>query len=73
MQTSRTALQPWIGGAIDAILREPEVLVITRLSRVTRWRMERAGQFPKKRRIGPHSVGWLKSEIVEWLASREAA
>jgi prophage regulatory protein len=58
---------------IDCFLRERELLAITRLSRSTRWRLEKAGQFPQARRIGPHSVGYLKSEIMQWLVSREVA
>ncbi|MDY7091575.1 MAG: AlpA family phage regulatory protein [Acidobacteriota bacterium] len=40
------------------------------ISRVTLWRWERAGMVPKKRKIGPNTVGWLESEILEWLESR---
>jgi len=40
-------------------------------SRVTVWRWEKAGYFPKRRAIGPSSVGWLESEVNGWLESRE--
>lgn len=33
-------------------------------------RMEKAGQFPTRRRIGPNRVGWLEAEIDQWLRSR---
>ena len=42
-------------------------------SRSTVWRWTQAGQFPKAKQIGPNSVGWLKSEIDEWVSSREVA
>lgn len=46
------------------------------LSNSTMLRLEAAGQFPKRVRIGAHSVAWLASEIhahIEALAAdREA-
>jgi prophage regulatory protein len=54
----------------DRILREREVRTMTGLSRTTRWRLERAGQFPRKRQLSPGAVGWLESEVVDWLAAK---
>lgn len=31
-------------------------------------RLEKAGQFPKRVRLGPNRVGWLDQEVQEWLA-----
>lgn len=53
-----------------SFLREPQLLSLTTLSRSTRWRMERQGQFPKKRRLSGRTVGWLSSEIEDWMKSR---
>jgi predicted DNA-binding transcriptional regulator AlpA len=39
------------------ILRTPEVLSITGLSRVTLWRKEREGTFPQRVRIGSQCRG----------------
>ena len=36
-------------------------------------RLEKAGQFPKRVQIGPGRVGWLQSEIDEWIAAKAAA
>ncbi|HLB43131.1 MAG TPA: AlpA family phage regulatory protein [Gammaproteobacteria bacterium] len=52
-------------------LREPQVSNITKLSKSTRWRLEKAGKFPKRRQLSANAVGWLASEIEEWIASRE--
>lgn len=41
------------------------------LSRSTIWRMERAGQFPKRRRLSVNKVAWWEPEIEEWLRSRD--
>jgi len=43
------------------------------LSDVTIWRMEKAGQFPKRRQISPGRVGWLASEVEAWIESRGLA
>ena len=52
------------------ILREKEVKLITGLSRVTRWRMEREDLFPQRIQLGKRSVGWRSEEIEAWLNSR---
>ena len=57
----------------DRILREPECKAVTGLSRSTRWRLEQEGKFPARRQISPSAMGWLESEISDWIASREAA
>ncbi len=57
----------------DRFLREPEVRRITGLSRTTRWRMERRGEFPRRRSISRNAVAWLASEIEVWVADRAAA
>lgn len=51
-------------------LREPQVFDITKLSKSTRWRLEKDGKFPKRRQLSPNAVGWLESEITAWLNSR---
>ena len=55
---------------IDCFLLDPEVGQITKLSKVTRWREEKAGRFPKRRQISPNRVAWLESEILAWMESR---
>ncbi len=51
------------------ILRERQVVERTGLSRSTLWRLERRGHFPARRRIAPGAVGWLESEIDDYLAA----
>jgi prophage regulatory protein len=55
------------------IIRKPELLSMIGLSDPTIFRMEKAGRFPKRLRLGGNSCGWLESEILEWLADRAAA
>ena len=40
-------------------------------SRVHIGRLERAGEFPRRVRVGLNRIAWLESEIDEWIASRE--
>ena len=55
----------------DGLLNEREVQGMTKLSRTTRWRMEKRGEFPKRRQLSPNRVGWKRSEILAWIAQRE--
>ena len=54
----------------DRFVREPECLKITGLSRTTRWRLEREGSFPKRRKLSENAVGWLESELRKWVESK---
>ena len=56
----------------DRILRANEVVCLTGLSRTTLWRLERSGDFPTRRRLSSFAVGWVLSEVLEWLESRQA-
>jgi prophage regulatory protein len=58
---------------IDGFIRERECAEVTGLSRTSRWRLERAGEFPKRRRLSSGAIGWLRSEIAAWVASRQTA
>lgn len=33
-------------------------------------RLEKAGKFPKRVQLGPCRVGWIESEVLEWLQAR---
>ena len=55
----------------NQMLRAPDVMARTGLSRVTIWRRVRAGTFPAPVELGVNSVGWPASEITAWIESRE--
>lgn len=55
---------------IDRTIREPECRQITGLCRTTRYLMEREGKFPARRKLGGRAVGWMLSEIQEWLQNQ---
>ena len=42
-------------------------------TRQTLWRWEKDGKFPKRRKLGKHSVGWPKAEIFAWDEARPVA
>ncbi len=54
------------------LIREREVLQRVGLSPSTIRRLEKAGQFPRRRECGANSVAWVNEEISEWIASRPA-
>jgi prophage regulatory protein len=58
---------------MDKIIREPELLKLVGLSRTTLWRREKAGDFPKRRQLSSRSVGWVLSEVLEWIEQRPLA
>ena len=58
---------------MEKIIRVCEVLDLVKFSRSTLWRLEQAGHFPKRRKIASRSVGWLQSEVLEWISSRPLA
>ena len=56
----------------DRILRADETTTFTGLSRSTIWRLERVGRFPARRRLSAAAVGWMQSELEQWLYDRQA-
>lgn len=61
------------------ILRMPAVMAKTGIARSTiyDWLNPKSGRydatFPKQRRLGQQSVGWLEAEIDQWLLARNVA
>ncbi len=52
------------------IMSDGDEKLVTGLSRVTRWRMEREGKYPKRVQISPGRVGRIGREIKAWIDSR---
>jgi len=52
------------------IIRRKELSKLTGLSATTLWRWEREGSFPARIRLSNFSVGWRRSDIETWLATR---
>lgn len=51
----------------DAILRLPEVERMSGIKRTAIYERIADGKFPKPVHLGVRSVGWLQSEIQEWI------
>jgi prophage regulatory protein len=53
----------------DRILKLPEVRLQVHLSQATIWRKVKAGTFPAPRQLTDRAVGWLQSEVQNYLQS----
>ena len=49
------------------IVRLEEVKSLTGLSRSTIYEMMKTKNFPQAAKLGKHSVGWIESEVHEWV------
>lgn len=56
---------------VQAIIRLPEVKGITGLSKSTIYAAAKRGEFPSPISLGARAVGWLASDIDQWIASRK--
>ncbi len=54
----------------DVILRLPAVKQRTGLSRSSIYLHIADGSFPAPISLGPRAVGWIESEIDEWIAEK---
>lgn len=54
----------------DRFISKTEVLRIAGFSAATLWREVKAGRFPKPISTSPNRVGFLESEIRQWVASK---
>ena len=55
------------------LIRKPALIDKIQLSDVSIYRLEKAGKFPKRLRLGANSVAWIESEIDEWIKKLAAA
>lgn len=52
------------------MLKRVDMLKMVGLGYSTVWRLERAGDFPARRRLSAGRVGWLQSEVQAWIDGR---
>ena len=52
------------------ILRRSEIETVIGLSRSSIYNMMAEGTFPKPMRLGRRAVGWLESDVTDWLSNR---
>ena len=61
-------------GVMDMrLLRIREVIDLTGLSRMSIYRFEKRGEFPRRRQVGRNSVRWVDEDILVWISSRPQA
>jgi len=53
------------------VIRAKDLSKLLSVSLPTLWRMEKRGDLPKRVNISERVVGWLKSDIQEWLESKK--
>ncbi|MGO8973203.1 MAG: helix-turn-helix transcriptional regulator [Steroidobacteraceae bacterium] len=54
----------------ERALRLRQVSELTGLGRSMIYQMQAEGRFPQRIKLGERAVGWLESEVRDWLATR---
>lgn len=58
---------------MEKVIKQPELQNMLGISRGTLFNMRNSGDLPAPIKISSRCVGWLQSEIDEWLRSRPRA
>jgi prophage regulatory protein len=53
------------------IIRYPALKAIIGISRIQIRRLEKAGKFPMHIQLSANVIGWIESEIYEWINERK--
>lgn len=69
----RTKKQPEFDPAQERLMRRPEVLRVSGLSRSSMYRLIKKLEFPCPVRLSAKTVGWPASQVNAWVAARVAA
>ena len=52
------------------LMRLPEVVQMTGVSRSTIYRWMENGEFPRQISLGANTVAWLESDVEDWIQRR---
>jgi len=52
------------------LLRLPEILRRVPYSAAHLWRLEQAGKFPRRARLGANRVAWVEAEVDAWVSAK---
>jgi len=52
------------------VLRRKEVVEKTGLAHITLYKLEKLNKFPRRIQLTPNAVGWIESEVDDWIAAR---
>ena len=55
---------------LEKFIMLPQVQKIVPYSASHIWRLERAGEFPQRVRLGGNRVAWLQSEVNAWVQGK---
>ena len=55
---------------IKRILRLPEVISITGVSRSSIYKWVDEGAFPRPKQLGARAIGWDSRELTDWMDKR---
>lgn len=72
MNSELVTVPPPPEGSLRA-MRLREVTQATGLSRSTIWRLRREGRFPVARRLSDGVIGWLETDVLQWIRARPFA
>lgn len=53
----------------NRLLRLPQVLAVTGLSRSTLYDWIKSGRFPRPKQLGPRAVAWSEADVLAWIES----
>lgn len=67
-----TKLIPVTLSSTATVVRPSQQIIITGVSKGTAYRLEKLGLFPKRRILSLQAVGWLRTELEDWVRSRRA-
>jgi prophage regulatory protein len=56
----------------DRIIMSPERRQLVPYSDMHIWRLEKAGKFPQRIKLGPNRVGWSLQEVVDWIDAHKS-
>ncbi len=57
----------------NIFLSKKTVFQMVGLSDTTIWRMERKGEFQRRKQLSRNRVAWVKKDIIEWMSRRHNA
>jgi prophage regulatory protein len=56
-----------VSAPMERLIRMPEVVHLTGLSKRTIHRLEETGRFPRRRQLGRRAVGWPEHFVSAWI------
>jgi predicted DNA-binding transcriptional regulator AlpA len=73
--SKNVTLSPWVNEQFPAWERLLSAHDVARLTRRPRWwllSMAVIGQFPRKQRFHGRGIGWLRCDVLHWLAKERS-